>query len=328
MDKRAGLRQFYQTQEEQAVKEKRFQDRTQQLASLEGTLVQGLNALISFLDGKTTKTEVVNQLKSIATPDVDKVVKAVERLDSSVVQNKVDLKPLESLLTAIRRELSLIPKTHAEIPEAREDVRVTNLSDVKLDTSALEKAVKALKLDPKIDVKAPDVQVNTDLKPIQGVLLDVLKAVNNIKLEVPEFPEIPATDLAKVEKKLDESNKHLKAIVDKPVARGGGGGGNGTPYVDDTGKASYVTLDNGAIPITGSITASSSTLADFSVNDIEEDTTSYFGNTKPDATWLIKKVTDTSVSYATENNNGSVTSYTDAWTDRATLNYGRFDEAF
>lgn len=78
----------------------------------------------------------------------------------------------------------------------------------------------------------------------------------------------------------------------------------------------------------GSGGGSLATLADFSVNDIEDGTTSYFGKTKPDGTWLIQSVTDTSVAYATVSNNGAVTTYTDAWDGRATLTYGRFDEAF
>lgn len=63
-------------------------------------------------------------------------------------------------------------------------------------------------------------------------------------------------------------------------------------------------------------------------NDLEEGTTSYFGQTTSDGTWRIIKLTDISVSYATVSNNGAVTSYTDAWTNKATLTYGRFDEAF
>lgn len=88
------------------------------------------------------------------------------------------------------------------------------------------------------------------------------------------------------------------------------------------------------IPITGSITASASTLADFSENDreipddIDETTPCYKGLTKPDGTWLVIREAITSVTYATVSNNGAVTSYTDAWTNRATLTYGRFDEAF
>lgn len=63
-------------------------------------------------------------------------------------------------------------------------------------------------------------------------------------------------------------------------------------------------------------------------NDIEDGTTSYFGQTTASGAWRVIKVTDTSVTYATVSNNGTVTSYTDAWTDKETLTYSRFDEAF
>ena len=56
-------------------------------------------------------------------------------------------------------------------------------------------------------------------------MLDLLKATQSIKLDVPE------TDLSKLEKqsteankKLDEANKHLKKISEKPTGGGGGGG--------------------------------------------------------------------------------------------------------
>jgi len=319
LNKRAPVRNHYKALEDSALLTSRHTEQVKQLQSLENTVLTAIASLVRFMDGKTTKTEVVNQLKSIATPDVEKVVKAVEKLDQSVLTNKIDLKPLEDLLKGVRREVSLIPKEHAK-QEKVESVKVSNLSEVKLDVSSLEKAIKALKLDPTIDVKAPVVSVDApDLKPIQDVMLDLLKAVRAQKY--PEFPKIPETDLSKVEKKLDESNKHLKKLVDKPVG-GGGGGGNGTPYTDDVGTPKNVVLDNGAIPVT------SGGIASYQVNDIEESTTSYFGFSTSAGEWMIKALTDTSVSYATVSNNGTVTSYTDAWTDRATLTYGRYDEAF
>lgn len=79
-------------------------------------------------------------------------------------------------------------------------------------------------------------------------------------------------------------------------------------------------------PVT-SLGGSSSTVV-WGTNDIEDDTTSYFGQSTASGTWRILKLTDTSVSYATVSNNGTVTSYTDAWTNRATLTFERFDEAF
>lgn len=93
-------------------------------------------------------------------------------------------------------------------------------------------------------------------------------------------------------------------------------------------KVVLYTYDSGSDtiqPYTGSVSGSSVT---WGTNDIEEDTTSYFGQTTSDGTWRIIKLTDTSVTYATVSNNGAVTSYTDAWTNKATLTYGRFDEAF
>lgn len=195
MDKRASLRQYYQNQATVDKADQQYQQRTAQLSDFENTVIEAFGALIRFMDGKTTKTEVVNQLKSISTPDVDKVVKAVSKLDKDVLANKLDLKPLVAELQQIKREMSLVPKTLPKF-EQKDSVKVTNLDEVKLDTSKLEQAVKALKLDPKIDVKASDVQI--DLSPVQNTLLDLLKAVKN--QELPEY-ELP----------FEENNKPAKA---------------------------------------------------------------------------------------------------------------------
>ncbi len=248
MNPRAPLRQYYDDKANQAKSDKQHADRIAQIGALEDSMFKAFDALIRYMDGKTTKTEVVNQLKSISTPDVDKVVTALSKLDADVLANKLDLKPLEAILNGVKREVSLIPKSHATF-EQKDSVKVTNLDEVKFDTSDLEKAIKGLKLDPKIDVKAPVVNVDKpDLKPLQDVMLDLLKAVKGQKY--PEFPEIPKTDLSTVEKKLDVSNKHLKEIAEKKFGGGGGGGGNGTPYIDTTGKPMNVILTaEGKIPV-------------------------------------------------------------------------------
>jgi len=249
MDKRAPLRQYFDDKAVQAKSDQRYADRTAQIEALEVSMLKAFNALIRYMDGKTTKTEVVNQLKSISTPDVDKVVTALSKLDADVLANKLDLKPLEAILNGVKREVSLIPKSHATF-EQKDSVKVTNLDEVKFDTSDLEKAIKDLKLDPKIDVKAPIVNVDKpDLKPLQDVMLDLLKAVKGQKY--PEFPEIPKTDLSTVEKKLDVSNKHLKEIAEKKFGGGGGGGGGMVPFKDPvTDMSVQVPLTSvGSLPI-------------------------------------------------------------------------------
>lgn len=304
-----------------------------QIQSLETTVVTSFKALLRYLDGKTTKTEVVNQLKEIGTPDALKVVEAVNGLHETLKTHKnTDLSEVTTILRDVLTHVSEIPKEHPEAPEQREDVKVTNLNDLGKYFEKLEFAVNAIAEkeipapvvnvpETKVNVEAPVVNVSQDFATLLKPLKDVVQAVKNIAI-----PAQIKTDTSKIEKKLDKSNELLEKISEKPM--GGGGGGHGTPYIDNTGKHAYVELVGGAVPITGSITASSSTLADFSVNDIEDATTSYFGYTKPDGTWLVKELTATSVSYATVTNNGAVTTYTDAWTNRATLTYGRFDEAF
>ena len=193
MTKRSDIRQHYQTEANQAAHNQQFQDRTAQLNALEDTVINAFNTLIRFIDGKTTKTEVVNQLKSISTPDVDKVVTAISKLDKDILANKLDIKPLEQGLNSLKRELSLIPKSLPKIPEQKDKVAVTNLKEIKLDTTPIEKAIKALKLD--VDVKAPIINVDApNLKPLQDVMLDIIKAISKI-----ELPEVPTTDLKTLE---------------------------------------------------------------------------------------------------------------------------------
>ncbi len=67
---------------------------------------------------------------------------------------------------------------------------------------------------------------------------------------------------------------------------------------------------------------------EFFTADIADGSPTYVGKTSIDGNWMVQKVTDALVSYATVTNNPSVTTYSAAWTDKTTLVYGRFDEAF
>jgi len=90
-------------------------------------------------------------------------------------------------------------------------------------------------------------------------------------------------------------------------------------------RVALYTYDSNTDTLQPFTSSSSSGATTWGTNDIEDP---YYGQTTADGTWRILKVTDTSVTYATVSNNGTVTSYTDAWTNKATLTYERFDEAF
>lgn len=298
MDKRAPLRKYYSDKENQSKLDAQHELQLKKLDSVSNDIVSAIGVLIQFLDGKTSKTEVVNQLKSVSTPDVDKVVQAVSKLDKDILANKLDLQPLINELRSVKRELTLVPGK-IKTPEQKDSIKVTNLSEIKLDTTKVEQAIKKLKLDPKIEVKPTDVNIeHVDLKPLKDELLNVVNAIKSQKY--PEFPRIEPTDLTKLEKESKKHTKLLTEIKDKPVGSGGGGG-NGTPYVDATGKPLNVELEtDGSIPVTvvaggGSSTPNYTTRIE---TDSVNSNLTYIGNAvigtaESTSAWQIKRLDST-----------------------------------
>lgn len=66
----------------------------------------------------------------------------------------------------------------------------------------------------------------------------------------------------------------------------------------------------------------------YQVNNLEDGSTIYIGKTKHGGIWLIEKFVDSTgvKTYANHSNNSGVLTYEDAWSGRAGLTYGRFDE--
>lgn len=233
------------------VDTKARQQQADSMSSLESTMLGAFQELIKYLDGKVTKTEVLNQLSSISTPDVQYVVQAINQLDRNVANKKLDLSPILQGLGALESQLKLIPKRLPDTPEKQNSIQISNLSDINKQFASLESAIKGLKLvaeAPKVNVTVPQPKVTiekTNLAPIQTALMQVLGAIERI-----HFPETKPTDVSGVEKRLEglgewfalvdknqkETNKHLKKLIDKPTmvsSSSGGGGGGGVPYVTE-----------------------------------------------------------------------------------------------
>jgi len=218
------------------------------------TTIKAFNAFTKYVDRKITKTEVVNQLKAIGTPDAFKVMSAVNDMHSTLKKLKnTDMTPVAELLKQLVQEVSQIPKEHPEAPEAVESVEINNLPDFDSYTTRIEDAVKALDVRPVVNVQAPQVTVKPadvhiekqDFTTLEKALKQVVSAVENIVIPA----QIP-TDMTKVEKKLDTANQHLEKISNKSFG-GGGSGGHTTPYVDADGKPVYVEREaDGSVPVT------------------------------------------------------------------------------
>ena len=172
------------------------------LQSIEQTIVKSFAEIIKYLDGHTSKTEVINQLESIGTPDVAKVVAAVQALDSTIRSTQaVDTSKLERALQSVSLDA----------------VRVTNLSDLDKRLDAITQAVKGIKFDPVIDVTTPEANATVtqeSLAPLQAAMLEVVQAVRDINIPGPA--ESVSTF---VDEKFDEYTiEYFDEDDDRPVA--------------------------------------------------------------------------------------------------------------
>jgi len=72
-------------------------------------------------------------------------------------------------------------------------------------------------------------------------------------------------------------------------------------------------------------------LGEYRMNDREDGADTYIGMEDPDGSWFIQKITESSgtqIRYASIRNNASTTTYSDAWTNRASLTYDTYSVAF
>lgn len=236
---------------DKALLDKRHQELLSTSTSLSDTVLSATMSLIKYLEGHTSKTLVVNQLKSINTPDALRVIPFLEKLDKTLqTHENTDLTEITSVMKSILDETKKIPK---ELPKEKEEQfidytkQLSSLSDA---IKAVEKVVKAQKLiaeAPIVNVPETNVHVDApDLKPLQSGLEDIVNAVS--KIVIPEYK----TDNSGVEELIKKSNKLLKELIDKPVSSGGGGG-RATPYADSAGIPAFVTLTDGSVPVSSGL---------------------------------------------------------------------------
>lgn len=79
------------------------------------------------------------------------------------------------------------------------------------------------------------------------------------------------------------------------------------------------------LPVTDS---GGSALASYALNDFADGTPMYLGKAKPGGTWLVQQYDSSTgaMRYANESNNPGVTTYSTAWSGRAGLTYGLYQE--
>ena len=237
------------------------QDSKNQIANLDlqETIVKTAKMVVDYMDGKITKTAVINQIEGFATSeDSEKVTSALESLHETLKKHEnVDITPLTEVMNNVLKEAKAIPKTQKEvkIPTPKDySKEFTKLSKLVSDVESAIKAQETTVEAPVVNL--PETVVNVekpDLKPLTKDLKAIEGAIKKIVI-----PAQIHTDTSKIEKELKASNKLLKEIRDTPGGGGGGGGTgsiapfmvNGALPVSDTASPGYTLYDaNDSAPI-------------------------------------------------------------------------------
>lgn len=318
MDSIDNIKKYQEQQAAQFVEAARHKDLLDSENRTQEVILRSVQSLVEFLGRNISKTEVLNQLKSIDTPDVLQLIPHIESLHETLkTHENVDLSETTNILRQVLEEARQIPKT---LPEEREEQDYTSQFKALTDAiQSVEKVVSKQKLvveAPVVNVPETNVNVDApDLTPLQSGLSEVVKAVKSIVI-----PEVPKFDTSKLEKEQKAQTKVLKELLDKPVGSVGGGGGNGSRYINSTGEIVDVELTpDGKIPVEAGAT---------SVFESRFDTTSVpgsvflakavAGSVESDAVWQIKKV---NISAGSSTFADDVTTFTKAWGSRLSYSY-------
>jgi hypothetical protein len=282
-------------------------------------IVKSFSLLVDYLSKNTTKTEVVNQLREIGTPDVKHVVSAVDSLHSTLKKHEnTDLTEITKVMQGVLEEAKKIPK---ELPKTEKQQFIDYSKQFKAleDTiKTVEKAIQAQELKVEAPVVNVEPKVNvepTDLNPIKDSVekssKEVVKAVKAIP--TPEFKTDP------IEKLLKKTNKLLEDLPEL-MPSGGGGGGSSWVATNDSGIPVPIQLTaEGKVPVEAGAT---STYQSF--NDTTTDANLvYLGKSTPgtatsDAAWQIKRYNK---SAGTMTFADDITTFTKTWDNRTSYGY-------
>jgi len=296
-------------------------------------IVEVMRKLVDFLDNRVSKTEVVNQLQEIGTPDAYKVVEAVNGLHQTIAtQEQVDLSEMTDLLRSVLDEAKKIPKSHSDIEIPKPIDNTAQFKSLEQAVKAMDSSIKAQKLVAEAPiVNVPETVVNVekpDLSPLEGELQtsrkEFVKAVKGIV--------IPETDVKPLEKELKKLNKLFNDFLETVPMGGGGSGGLATPYTKD-GLPHFVNAESdGSLPVTVKNSSSSTVYSKptDSYSLVQFDDTSsasyeYYAYMDKDSNWYIKRLTTATNLF--EFVAGS-SSYSTAWTNRASQTYATYGVTF
>ena len=163
------------------------------LDRVQRAVLQGHQAAIAAHAAHEPIVTVKNPVESVKTPDVGKVVNAIEQLIRVQKAVKTDYTPIVRELRALIPVLKAIPQ-QIEMPEPTEEVEISNFEEITPLLEAIKTSLETLVNAEarELVVPSPVVEVNErelDLSPLIKSNAAVIKAIESIHI-----PEIPVDD--------------------------------------------------------------------------------------------------------------------------------------
>lgn len=254
-----------------------------------------------------------------------------QSINKSLGEIKVALKPL--IPREYPKEIKVnnadqFPKTIVKVPET---VKINNLDEITKEVATLGKNLKVilekLKLDPQINVAAPNVTVKPTDVIVQEKDFDIETPLKlqtaNLQRAINKLTEDLMGDDPKkyISARLTDGDKFYKALEEFSVSGGGrfaykGSDGQGSAGLVNKYRQVEISSDDKYRLLETS----------------KSGTTTYLGEQDIDGGWLITKIVKTGTNntfrFATIKNNEGAGDFTDAWTDHETLSYGLVINAF
>lgn len=274
-------------------------------------IIQTTGILLDYFRNEIQSTTVTNfpdPVTSVETPDFKEIVSAVNELKNVTDNKNVDFQPVVDVLNEVKVVADSLPKEYPKPIEPPKSVEINNLDELLEEVKSVAQKIEAQKLDPTI--KVSPTKVNIDLKPLEEKIQKLIdKKTPDLK-----FPKIPATDLGPLTEATDKVRQAIEAQK-FPVP-------NFTSSFKDSNGPTSVTLQNGLIPVSATISTTNYTTR------IEEDSgdanITYIGNAvigsaEASAVWQIKRLDATTglVKLWRDGND----SYDNAWSTREAGSY-------
>ncbi len=260
---------------------------------IQKAIIKSTQLAIEHRDAHEPKVEVKNfpkPLKSISTPDINKVVDQLKVLEKSLSPQNIDFKPVKDALVNLGKKLdSLI-----SAPE-KEDVAVNNLENLKPYFDNIAKSIKAIDVSPVVNVKPADVKIKDnpiDLQPVIDSVKELGKCFTDMKMpdNTKQFDALIAAQAS-----LEDTISNLKFPTPNYIL----------PFKESDGSATQVQVDSsGNLPV--SVNGSSPVTIQNENQTFKDD----FTGTSLDSTaWTVTQ-SDGSTGYSVSANKLAITAGT------------------